>query len=133
MLVHRAHGPLHCDVIIGVGAKCPTWSLSRERSGWRVIRKPDHRRRYLTWCGPLKGGRGVVHVLGRGWVQGAPRAAGWSLTINLNGFIGKELRHFTRLPSAAFPLAVVWSMRGHGERVVGHRLIPRIPHHERLG
>jgi hypothetical protein len=133
VLAHRANGPLHLDLVTGVGSTCPTWALAWAGPRLRLVRKLGHRRRYLTWSGPLAGGRGSVRAVGRGWLRGLPRAADWNLELSFSGFADKQLRRFLRLRTAAFPAAWALLLRGQGERVVQHRLMPRIPRHERLG
>jgi hypothetical protein len=72
----RGAGPLHYDVIIGTGARCLTWRFERHARGWRGQQITDHRRRYLTWSGPLSGGRGVVRVCARSRAVGCRHAQG---------------------------------------------------------
>ncbi len=59
---HRGVGPVHYDVIIGTGPRCHTWRFERGTRGWHGRRIADHRRRYLTWSGPISGNRGTVMV-----------------------------------------------------------------------
>ncbi|GDY12225.1 hypothetical protein LBMAG53_11030 [Planctomycetota bacterium] len=46
----------------GFGPNCPTLHLTRRTWRWQ----PPHRRRWLTWSGPVSGGRGVATAWWRG-------------------------------------------------------------------
>jgi hypothetical protein len=66
LLLHRGHGLCHADLILGTGARCVTVRLGIEAGRWRVSLGVPHRRRYLTYRGPLSGDRGAVVQLWRG-------------------------------------------------------------------
>jgi hypothetical protein len=60
LLCHRGAGPLHFDLIIGHGRRCPTLRLAVAKRDLRMSWSAPHRRHYLTYRGPVSGGRGVV-------------------------------------------------------------------------
>ena len=66
LLLHRGHGPRHADLILGTGARCVTVHLGTAAGRWRVSLGMPHRRRYLTYRGPVSGERGTVVQLWRG-------------------------------------------------------------------
>lgn len=68
LLVHRGHGPRHADLVLGTGRQCVTVRMDVLAGRWRVSMGVAHRRRYLTYRGPVAG-RGTVVQLwrGRGW------------------------------------------------------------------
>jgi hypothetical protein len=63
--LHRGYGPPHLDVLLGAGPRCRTWRFERTVRGWVGRPIQAHRRRYLSWSGPVPGGRGFVQVLHR--------------------------------------------------------------------
>ena len=66
LLRHRRHGPIHDDLILGgTGPTCPTLHLTRRSWRWQ----PAHRRRWLSWSGPVSGGRGAATALWHGLVH----------------------------------------------------------------
>ncbi len=69
LLLHRGHGPLHWDLVVSAGANLVTLRLERNHGGWRVRWQPPHRRRYMTYAGPIPGGRGTVSQQWAGLVQ----------------------------------------------------------------
>ena len=62
LLRHRHHGPEHLDLVIANGANCLTMRLAGKIWRWQAA----HRRRYLTYSGPISKDRGSVRVLWRG-------------------------------------------------------------------
>ena len=60
LLCHRGSGPVHFDLILGRGRRCPTLRLERVRRQLRLSWSAPHRRYYLSYSGPVSGGRGVV-------------------------------------------------------------------------
>jgi hypothetical protein len=72
---HCGHGLAHFDLLLGVGARCPTIALISPifslTSGLPDVRTSGrllfpHRRRYLSFSGPVPGRRGVVSVCFQG-------------------------------------------------------------------
>jgi predicted esterase len=57
---HRGLGRAHFDLIIGYGRHCPTVRVELVRNAVRVAWSAPHRRHYLSYRGPVSGGRGVV-------------------------------------------------------------------------
>ena len=69
---HREHGPTHGDLMLQHGPALVTWRLPAEalRAGpiqhLPAQRLADHRSEYLTYEGPVSGGRGEVEAMDRG-------------------------------------------------------------------
>ena len=69
IILHTGHGPEHYDLMLEMleaGEALATWRLERDCLDLRpsealAARKlPDHRRAYLSYQGPVSGGRGRV-------------------------------------------------------------------------
>ncbi len=84
VLQHRGHGPQHMDVVLGAGPRCRTWRFERTTRGWVGRPIQAHRRRYLSWSGPVPGGRGVVRVLHHGRASGVAHGSHTVITIHPN-------------------------------------------------
>lgn len=69
---HSGHGPTHYDLMLEHGGALATWRLDASPAGLAAgesmpARKlADHRKHYLTYQGPVSGGRGEVRILDRG-------------------------------------------------------------------
>ena len=61
VLTHDHPRP-HFDLLVETGPLCRTWRLAGEPDGPPVAAEPiaDHRPHYLTYEGPVSGGRGTV-------------------------------------------------------------------------
>jgi len=62
---HTGHGPEHWDLMIEDGEVLAAWHLERpptphDQAPIPAERIPDHRKHYLTYEGPVGGGRGDV-------------------------------------------------------------------------
>ena len=62
---HTGHGPEHWDLMIEDGELLAAWHLERPPAAHDpvpipAVRIPDHRKHYLTYEGPVSGGRGDV-------------------------------------------------------------------------
>lgn len=70
VLHHTDHGEPHYDLLIPVDEQGPllTWRMSDWplEDGISLTRLPDHRRHYLTYEGPISGGRGQVRRVAQG-------------------------------------------------------------------
>ena len=70
--IHTGFGPVHYDLMLDRGESLATWQLSASpvdlAAGGQLParRLADHRRAYLTYEGPLSGGRGQVAIVDRG-------------------------------------------------------------------
>ncbi|HUS91705.1 MAG TPA: DNA polymerase ligase N-terminal domain-containing protein [Phycisphaerae bacterium] len=70
--LHTGHGPDHFDLMIQHGSGLATWRLGNdpgalaEGDAIPAVRLPDHRHAYLTYEGPVRGGRGQVRRVDRG-------------------------------------------------------------------
>jgi hypothetical protein len=69
LMLHRGAGMEHFDLIFLGGSRCLTISLWWESGRWHARRLPDHRRRYLTYRGPVGGGRGQIDHLWHGLIK----------------------------------------------------------------
>ncbi len=69
---HSGQGELHYDLMLSKGDVLATWQLRESPVGIPVgesilaSRLSDHRAAYLTYQGPVSGGRGEVAMLDRG-------------------------------------------------------------------
>lgn len=69
---HSAPAGAHYDLMLEAGEALATWRLDRlpaEAAGGQALPAtalPDHRREYLTYEGPVSGGRGSVRIVDRG-------------------------------------------------------------------
>ena len=70
VLHHAGHGEPHYDLMLDVSpdSDLRTWRVYHwpPMAMTRVVRLSDHRRRYLTYEGPISGGRGEVRRVERG-------------------------------------------------------------------
>ena len=64
VLLAHDHPEPHLDLIIAHGRRCPTLRIDARGATWAA----PHRRHYLTYRGPVPGGRGRVAPVWRGWV-----------------------------------------------------------------
>ncbi len=95
-LLHRGYGPRHGDLILQTGARCLTLRIDGQQGRWRVAIAEPHRRRYLTYRGPLSGSRGVVEVLWSGTLDGWCSVAGQHWRLYPNAFFMSQLRRLSR-------------------------------------
>jgi len=67
---HAGFGPDHYDLMIEAGETLATWRFADPPGGAAgplpCERIADHRRAYLTYEGPVSGGRGTVRIVDRG-------------------------------------------------------------------
>ncbi len=68
LLCHHGHGLTHYDLIVARGQSCPTWRMEYVRRQWVWSPAAAHRRYYLHFCGPVRGGRGTVKPVWRGLI-----------------------------------------------------------------
>jgi len=70
--LHSGHGPSHYDLMLSCGPALATWQLSASPADLvpgqdaPANRLPDHRALYLTYQGPVSGGRGRVEMIDSG-------------------------------------------------------------------
>lgn len=82
ILAHSGQGPEHCDLMLERGGALATWQLPcppalLELGLAHPVRKlPDHRVAYLSYEGPVSGGRGSVRRAGGGTYETLSAAAG---------------------------------------------------------
>ncbi len=88
--VHTGDGRLHYDLMLPHGQSLATWQLAtppgelEEGQEIPAKRLPDHRSVYLTYEGPISGGRGQVEILDKGTFELLTEAPGhW--TVRLGG------------------------------------------------
>lgn len=88
--VHTGCGRLHYDLMLSHGQSLATWQLAtppdelEEGQEAPAKRLSDHRSVYLTYEGPISGGRGQVEILDRGTYQLLTEVPGhW--TVRLSG------------------------------------------------
>ena len=86
---HRGHGPEHWDLMLEAGEVLATWRLDRHPAGLSdgpivATRIGDHRTAYLTYEGPVSGGRGTVEIVDAGTYT-ARRQAAASLDLDFEG------------------------------------------------
>ena len=96
LLLHRGYGARHGDLILETGARCLTLRISCQQGRWRVAIAEPHRRRYLTYRGPLSGGCGIVDVLWSGTLDGWCSVAGPHWRLYPNAFFMSQLRRLSR-------------------------------------
>ena len=101
LLLHRGHGAPHGDLVLAAGARCPTLHLTCRRGCWRAALGEPHRRRYLTWRGPLGVGRGTVAQLWSGPLEGACWARGRTCRLKPNPLLLSGLRRIARAAGSA--------------------------------
>ena len=76
ILAHSGHGPLHYDLMLEHGGSLATWHLPclpadlPAGQAAHARKLPDHRTAYLTYEGPVSGGRGHVRRVGDGTYEG---------------------------------------------------------------
>ncbi len=69
---HSGQGELHYDLMLSQGDVLATWQLQQSPEEMVIGRSiparklPDHRKAYLTYQGPVRGGRGEVAMLDEG-------------------------------------------------------------------
>ena len=69
---HSGYGPLHWDLMLEHGEALATWQLAASPArlppggSMPAKRLPDHRREYLSYEGPVSGGRGRVDRIDQG-------------------------------------------------------------------
>jgi hypothetical protein len=117
LLEHRGHGPRHYDLVLGTGKRCRTVRLERRRGRWGATPAAPHRRRYLTYRGPVPGGRGSVLQIWHGSARGWCSATGQHWILEPKSFLHSDLRSILR-PS---PGAGAWTLDVISERVVPRR------------
>jgi hypothetical protein len=72
ILLHSGHGARHYDLMLEQAEGLATWQVAQDPAalpaGARLParRLPDHRRAYLTYEGPVSGGRGSVQRIHAG-------------------------------------------------------------------
>lgn len=68
--IHRGWGPTHYDLMIEDGSALATWQFADPPidadGSMRCGRIADHRPAYLTYEGPISGGRGAVSIFDGG-------------------------------------------------------------------
>jgi len=69
---HSGHGAPHCDLMLERGSALATWQLPlcpeelEQIESVGVRKLPDHRSVYLSYEGPVSGGRGRVEIADEG-------------------------------------------------------------------
>ncbi len=101
LFLHRGHGALHGDLILGTGARCLTIHLEPGRRGWRLRVGAPHRRRYLTWSGPISQGRGTVTQLWQGFAWVRRSAARVACRCEPNGEFVMKIRRIPAVGSGS--------------------------------
>ena len=96
LLRHRGGGAWHGDLILATGARCLTLRISCQQGRWRVAIADPHRRRYLTYGGPLSDGRGVVDRLWSGTLEGWYSVTGPHWRLSPNSLFMSQLRLLSR-------------------------------------
>jgi hypothetical protein len=70
VLHHTGYDEPHYDLMVEHDAEADLWTWRvydwPPNDGTRAVRLPDHRRRYLTYEGPISHGRGEVRRVERG-------------------------------------------------------------------
>lgn len=114
LLLHETRAGTHHDWLVadptlaGV-PDAPLWTVrvAAPTRQWRAVRRlklvplPPHRRAYLTYEGPVSGGRGVVRRVDAGTV----RAELWSASRIV---LDVEMRHFRGRVELVKRSAVLW-------------------------
>ena len=111
-LLHTGYGPAHWDVMISRGSALATWQAPADPAdlapgqAMAVRRLPDHRSAYLTYEGPVRGGRGEVRRVHHGLAAEIRRdPTGWLLRLEGQACPGRfELRQ-------AGPEPQLWSLK----------------------
>ncbi len=110
LLLHRGHGPRHGDLVLATGARCLTLRVAWQLGHWRVSVAEPHRRRYLTYRGPLSAGRGVVNQLWSGPLDGWCSVLRKNWRLKPNHLFMMKLRQINR--SGARPPTELFTSRG---------------------
>ncbi|MHC4562329.1 MAG: DNA polymerase ligase N-terminal domain-containing protein [Planctomycetota bacterium] len=100
ILRHSDFGPMHYDLMLRYGEALATWQLATDprtiEPGQSVEAKrlPDHRLAYLTYEGPVSGGRGRVERVAQGTYSLADEQPGrWGVSFEGGTITGSyELR-----------------------------------------
>jgi len=89
IILHTGCGPEHYDLMLEAGESLATWQLHADCLGLRpgdslTARKlPDHRLAYLSYQGPVSGGRGQVRSIRTGTYETLDRGPD-RLVVRLN-------------------------------------------------
>ena len=122
LLLHRGYGARHGDLILETGARCLTLRIDCQQGRWRVAIAEPHRRRYLTYRGPLSASRGIVDVLWSGTLDGWCSVVGRHWRLHPNFFFMSKLRRISgtnRQPAKGFLQSPRIALTGaHGRGVV---------------
>jgi len=94
--IHSGYGQLHYDFMLGRGAVLATWQLASRPESLAVgeaaaaKRIQDHRAAYLTYEGPVSGGRGQVSILDAGTYESlADREDRWEFRLAGRQILGR--------------------------------------------
>lgn len=101
LLRHRGHGPCHADLVLETGATCATIRLGVAAGRWLVTIGVPHRRRYLTYRGPVAG-RGAVAHLWRGHVWQARSAHALQCRMHPNQMYMMKMRRMFSVPASTW-------------------------------
>ena len=90
VLHHTGVIPEHWDLMIAIPGKdrLATWRIDKPPGIWdtssdlRPERIDDHRMAYLTYEGPVSGGRGEVRRVAKGMAILRPREGGWRAVLH---------------------------------------------------
>ena len=101
ILAHSGAGPLHYDLMLESGSSLATWHVPappREMAIGADVAAPrlgDHRRAYLSYQGPVSGGRGCVRRVEAGsYDHIVAEARRWRVRLaGPDGSVLLELRH----------------------------------------
>ena len=102
ILAHSGQGPTHYDLMLARGDSLATWQLPSPVAEMvtgatvRAKKLPDHRTWYLTYEGPLSGGRGRVRRLDAGTCEHIHAGPDLWL-VSLDGLTGRNLLELRRL------------------------------------
>jgi len=118
LVLHRGHGPRHADLILGTGARCLTVRLDGTLGRWQVSLGVPHRRRYLTYRGPVSGGRGTVVQLWRGLAWCAHSATVLRCRLQPNQLFLMKMRRAFQSTGSVVGNAPLRPVGGRGELVV---------------
>jgi len=93
---HRGHGPDHFDMMLEQADSLATWQFSQSplqigRGQQLTARRiGDHRPAYLTYEGPVSGGRGNVSIVERGDFRLIRTEEGrWELELHGRRLVGR--------------------------------------------
>ncbi len=116
---HSGYGPLHYDLMIQRVTSLATWQLAtppdqaRSDRALPARRLADHRLEYLTYQGPVSGGRGSVAIADKGICQ-VLSADQSHLLVHLEG---SKLHGVYRLQSTG-PLPDQWTFAPSSGEIV---------------